>query len=192
MIEIPLSIVAWISVVLIQAMVHYVVFGARRQRIQQQESEEALMLETLSLSTNESFSDLNKDASCTELMLSSSSLTDHHHIVTSSSSSTLSSSRRSSIIAAAAAAAVAAEDDDDDDDDDDHEYQEYSNILRTSISTANALHSPASSRSTRSMDKEAFDLTEPSPFLLMQTGTDIIKVRALCFLDSMFVCLFGF
>ena len=51
MIDIPLSIVAWISVVLVQAIVHYVVFGARRGRMQQEE--DMVLEECLSLSTAE-------------------------------------------------------------------------------------------------------------------------------------------
>lgn len=41
------------SVVLVQALIHYVVFGVRRERIQQEE--EAVLEESLSLSTNDSF-----------------------------------------------------------------------------------------------------------------------------------------
>lgn len=52
MIEIPLSIVAWISVVLVQAVLHYVVLGARRDRIQHEE--DLVLEESLSLATNES------------------------------------------------------------------------------------------------------------------------------------------
>ena len=47
----PLSTVAWISVVLVQAIVHYVVFGARRARMQHEE--ELVLGESLSLATNE-------------------------------------------------------------------------------------------------------------------------------------------
>mmetsp|Transcript_8134 Transcript_8134/g.12875 ORF Transcript_8134/g.12875 Transcript_8134/m.12875 type:complete len:146 (+) Transcript_8134:85-522(+) len=54
--EIPLSIAAWVSVVLIQAIIHYVVFGVRRERIQEQQEEEAVF-ETVSLSTSESFTE---------------------------------------------------------------------------------------------------------------------------------------
>jgi hypothetical protein len=53
MIEVPISIVAWMSVVLVQALIHYVVFGVRRERIQQEE--EAVLEESFSLSTNDSF-----------------------------------------------------------------------------------------------------------------------------------------
>jgi hypothetical protein len=51
MMEIPLSTVAWISVVLVQAIVHYMVFGARRARIQQEE--DMVLEESLSLATTE-------------------------------------------------------------------------------------------------------------------------------------------
>lgn len=65
MIEVPISIVAWVSVVLVQALIHYVVFGARRERIQQEEEavlEEAVLEESLSLSTNESFMEVEPES----------------------------------------------------------------------------------------------------------------------------------
>jgi hypothetical protein len=55
MIEIPLSIVAWLSVVLVQAVIHYVVLGARRNRIQHEE--DLVLEESLSLATNEGSQD---------------------------------------------------------------------------------------------------------------------------------------
>jgi hypothetical protein len=57
MIEVPISIsmIAWISVVVVQALIHFVVFGVRRERIQQEE--EAALEETLSLTTSESFTE---------------------------------------------------------------------------------------------------------------------------------------
>jgi hypothetical protein len=64
MIEVPISIVAWVSVVLVQAIIHYVVFGARRERIQQEE--EAVLEESLSLSTNESFMEAELEPSTAE------------------------------------------------------------------------------------------------------------------------------
>ncbi|KAG7364597.1 hypothetical protein IV203_037799 [Nitzschia inconspicua] len=54
MIESPISIVAWLAVVIVQAVIHFVVFGARRERLQK---EEEALFETLSLSTSASFSD---------------------------------------------------------------------------------------------------------------------------------------
>jgi hypothetical protein len=138
MIEIPLSMIAWISVVLIQAIVHYVVFGVRRERIQQ---EEEALFETLSLSTSESFA----EHEATDL---SSSL-DHHLGVVDRSASP---SRRSSSSFP--------------------HHDEYT-ILRTTA--PDVLHSPTSSRSTLSFDKNL--IIDPPSFSLMQTGSDIIKVR---------------
>jgi hypothetical protein len=51
MIELPLSIVAWLSVVLVQAVIHYVVLGSRRNRIQHEE--DLVLEESLSLATTE-------------------------------------------------------------------------------------------------------------------------------------------
>jgi len=47
MLEVCASTVAWISVVVVQALVHYFVFGARRERI-----DEVLLEESLSLSAS--------------------------------------------------------------------------------------------------------------------------------------------
>ncbi len=52
MIDLPLSVVAWISVVLVQAIVHFVVLGARRGRdvggsVQDPSLEECLSLATV-------------------------------------------------------------------------------------------------------------------------------------------------
>lgn len=52
MIDVPLSIVAWCLVVAIQAVIHYVVLGARRER-QIQKDEDLIIEESLSLATNE-------------------------------------------------------------------------------------------------------------------------------------------
>ena len=52
MLEVSTPTVAWISVVIVQALIHYFVFGARRERIQQ-ETEAVLLEESLSFSTNE-------------------------------------------------------------------------------------------------------------------------------------------
>ena len=66
MLDIPLSIVAWISVVLVQAVVHYFVFGARRARMQH---EEDLMLEeSLSLATNEGSTDTDDSTALQEAL----------------------------------------------------------------------------------------------------------------------------
>ena len=47
--EIPLTIVAWISVVVIQAIVHYLILGKRRERYQHEEDK--IAMEEMSLST---------------------------------------------------------------------------------------------------------------------------------------------
>jgi hypothetical protein len=52
MIDVPLSIVAWCLVVAIQAVIHYVVLGSRRER-QIQKDEDLIIEESLSLATNE-------------------------------------------------------------------------------------------------------------------------------------------
>eukprot|EP00339_Tiarina_fusa_P028380 CAMPEP_0117035880 /NCGR_PEP_ID=MMETSP0472-20121206/25460_1 /TAXON_ID=693140 ORGANISM="Tiarina fusus, Strain LIS" /NCGR_SAMPLE_ID=MMETSP0472 /ASSEMBLY_ACC=CAM_ASM_000603 /LENGTH=130 /DNA_ID=CAMNT_0004745491 /DNA_START=156 /DNA_END=548 /DNA_ORIENTATION=- len=59
MAEIPLSIVAWVSVVLLQAVIHYVILGARRGRIQ--EEEDMVLEECLSLSTTEGSTDASDE-----------------------------------------------------------------------------------------------------------------------------------
>ena len=51
MIGVSLEIVAWFSVVLVQAVLHFVVLGARRDRMQQ--DEDIIIEESLSLATNE-------------------------------------------------------------------------------------------------------------------------------------------
>ena len=52
MFEVSTSTVAWISVVIVQFLIHYVIFGARRERIHQ-ETEAVLLEENLSFSTND-------------------------------------------------------------------------------------------------------------------------------------------
>jgi len=52
MLEICTSTVAWISVVIIQAFLHFFVLGARRDRIQK-ETEAALLEDNLSFTSNE-------------------------------------------------------------------------------------------------------------------------------------------
>jgi hypothetical protein len=64
MIEVPLSIVAWVSVVVVQALIHFVVFGARRERIQQ--DEDTVLEESLSLATNKGSLNAYDDNSVTE------------------------------------------------------------------------------------------------------------------------------
>jgi hypothetical protein len=56
MIDVPLSMVAWVTVVLVQALVHYVVLGARRQRQQDDKLEETLSLVSNEGSLDDDFS----------------------------------------------------------------------------------------------------------------------------------------
>eukprot|EP00934_Nitzschia_sp_Nitz4_P004329 Nitzschia sp. Nitz4//scaffold114_size70088//27012//27510//NITZ4_005977-RA/size70088-augustus-gene-0.4-mRNA-1//1//CDS//3329533423//4319//frame0 len=51
MIELPLSVLAWISVVVVQAMIHYLVLGPRRQRARSLEAD--ALEESLSLATQD-------------------------------------------------------------------------------------------------------------------------------------------
>jgi hypothetical protein len=64
MIEVPLSIVAWVSVVVVQAVIHFCVLAARRERIQQ--DEDIVLEESLSLATNEGSLDAYDGSSITE------------------------------------------------------------------------------------------------------------------------------
>lgn len=60
MIELPLSVIAWLSVVVVQAVVHYVVLGSRRGRTVAFSSEErhsASLEDCMSLSTVETYED---------------------------------------------------------------------------------------------------------------------------------------
>ena len=60
MLEVSTSTVAWISVVIVQFLIHYFIFGARRERILQ-ETETVLLEENLSFSTNEGSMDSDFD-----------------------------------------------------------------------------------------------------------------------------------
>jgi len=60
MLEISTSAVAWISVVVVQFLVHYIIFGIRRERIIQ-ETDAVLLEESLSFSTNEGATDSDCD-----------------------------------------------------------------------------------------------------------------------------------
>jgi hypothetical protein len=67
MTEIPLSIVAWISVVLIQAIIHYLVLGHRRSRMKL-EAEDMTLEESLSLAETLSLADtVDESLSFTDL-----------------------------------------------------------------------------------------------------------------------------
>lgn len=60
MLEISTSAIAWISVVVVQFLVHYIIFGIRRERIIQ-ETDAVLLEESLSYSTNEGATDSDFD-----------------------------------------------------------------------------------------------------------------------------------
>jgi len=60
MLEVSISIIAWISVVVIQACFHYFVFGARKERMIQQETD-AVLEESFSFNTNESSMEIELD-----------------------------------------------------------------------------------------------------------------------------------
>lgn len=53
MIELPLSVIAWLSVVVVQAVVHFVVLGSRRGRAVGGPEEEPSLEECLSLTTSD-------------------------------------------------------------------------------------------------------------------------------------------
>ena len=57
MIELPLSVVAWISVVLVQAIVHFVLLGGRREITNESPVEDTALEECLSLATTETTDD---------------------------------------------------------------------------------------------------------------------------------------
>lgn len=59
MFELPLSVVAWISVVLVQAIVHFVVLGARRGGSIGSIVEDPALEECLSLATNDTADDVD-------------------------------------------------------------------------------------------------------------------------------------
>eukprot|EP00980_Cylindrotheca_fusiformis_P002801 scaffold672_cov126-Cylindrotheca_fusiformis.AAC.2 len=61
MIDVPLSAVAWLSVVLIQAVLHYFVLGYRRRRIDQV-AEDLALEESLSLAETLSLADTSDDS----------------------------------------------------------------------------------------------------------------------------------
>ena len=53
MIELPLSVIAWLSVVVVQAVLHYVVLGARRGRVVSGPEEDPSLEECFSLGTDD-------------------------------------------------------------------------------------------------------------------------------------------
>jgi hypothetical protein len=61
MTDVPLSAVAWICVVLIQAVLHYFVLGHRRRRVEQ-EAEDLALEESLSLAETLSLADTSDDS----------------------------------------------------------------------------------------------------------------------------------
>lgn len=142
MLDIPMSHVAWLSVVVIQALIHYFVFGMRRVRIQK---EEEPVYETLSLSTNDSFADLDSDPVP----------------VTVPTQDALTAA------AAAASSSYLAYIDNDDLSEEDNPF--LSTEPSTAMSSFSSIVPPCSPRVVS-------HLIDPSPYELMQTGKDILRV----------------
>jgi len=53
MIDLPLSVMAWLSVVIVQAVVHFIVLGARQGRAVVPSEEEPMLQECLSMATDD-------------------------------------------------------------------------------------------------------------------------------------------
>jgi hypothetical protein len=166
MIELPLSIIAWLAVVIVQAVVHFIVFGVRRERLQK---EEEALFETLSLSTSESFTDFDATTTTT----------------TSAAEQPIAKNRFENSMAAVAAAAVAASSSSSlllEMEDDDHEEDEI--VLMDDREAVVNVHDPSNSSSFPSVsllvdDDETDLIVEPSPYYLMQTGKDILRVSSI-------------
>jgi hypothetical protein len=153
MIELPMSIVAWLAVVIVQAVIHFVVLGARRERLQK---EEEVVFETLSLSTSESFTDF--DATTTSV-----------------ADQPTPNSRFENQVAVAVAAAASSS-----------SLLEMVNeedeiLLLDKTAAVNVsdplINSPFSSAAILVDDNDVDLIVEPSPYYLMQTGKDILRVR---------------
>ena len=83
MLEVSISIVAWISVVVIQALFHYFVFGARKERLIQQETE-AVLEENFSFTTSDSYSSIVETELDTEIISASNTPTSAPYFPSSS------------------------------------------------------------------------------------------------------------
>jgi hypothetical protein len=164
MIELPISIVAWLAVVIVQAVIHFIVFGARRERIQKEEEE--AMFETLSLSTSESFSEL--DASQTDLP-------SIHRF-------------EDQMVAAAVAAAAASSSSLLVDAEEEEEDYIILPAERMTTDPSDLLNSTFASILDEDDDDDS--IMTPSPYSLMQTGKDILRVSFHIVVWKRFFCDF--
>ena len=152
MIDVPISIMAWAFVVGFQAIVHFFIFGARRERIQESE---AAKYETLSVSSrSESFTDADPIEALAAMNCNLHMLDNPAMAVAAASSSSL----------------LYYGDDDEEDEEDD--------IIIADRTAMNA----SFPRKSLSVDNEDSLIVEPSPESLMQTGEDILRVSLVSFL----------
>jgi hypothetical protein len=76
MIELSLSVIAWLSVVVVQAVIHYVVLGSRRGLAVGPIGEESLLEECLSLATVDTFDEVDSSFTLQDCGYEGSLLTD--------------------------------------------------------------------------------------------------------------------
>lgn len=152
--ELPISIVAWLTVVVVQAVIHFIVFGARRERIQQ---EEEALFETLSLTTSESFT--------TAATMDADAVSSQQRVEQYFRETTMVSS--SSLL------------DDSVDDEDD--------ILVLERTAADA---PDAWESSWRLEDDDDLIVEPSPYFLMQTGKDILRVSTCSIAECIPIAIF--
>jgi hypothetical protein len=140
MLEVSISIVAWISVVVIQALFHYFVFGARKERMIQQETE-AVLTESFSFTTSDSYSSIIETELDTGIISAPNTPTSAPYFPSSS------------IIASSF---------------------KQSETATTSTTTTHLLTSAERTVYLKLSKSEEFD---NSNFYLMQTGSEMLKVR---------------
>ena len=158
MIEVPISIISWVFVVGFQAIVHFFIFGARRERIQQ---EGEAKYETLSVtSRSESFTDHGVDG-------------DQHPIeaVAAINCNLHMLDNQAMAVAAASSSSLLYYGDDDEEDDEEDD-----------IIIADKTMNGSFRMGSFSMDNGTEIVVEPPPDSLMQTGEDILRVSGLVFL----------
>lgn len=161
MIELPISIVAWLTVVIVQAVIHFIVFGARRERLQK---EEEAMFETLSLSTSESFTDFDAATSSVEQMTPRAYNGFENRMVAAAA------------VAAAASSSSSLLDVEDEDEEDDIIWLDRATAAAAATDASDALNNSFSSSAMLLEDDDDL-IVQPSPYYLMQTGKDIFRVR---------------
>ncbi|MGK3749503.1 MAG: hypothetical protein ACI8RD_001798 [Bacillariaceae sp.] len=159
MLEVSISIVAWISVVVIQALFHYFVFGARKERMIQQETE-AVLEDSFSFTTSDSYSSIIETELDTAIISTPNTPTSAPFF--SSSSSIIASSFKQSETAAAA----------------------------TTTTTASTTHQLTSAERAVYLKLSKSEEFENSNFYLMQTGSEMLKVRSFLFL-FVSVCMYS-